>query len=145
MRYELRITDKQADVIQVALELYGRIAMGQFREIFDTWLYRFDWEEMKYAEKDQWDKLLTSLKMRLTGLDHPNAYRGIAQTSEYSRIGHDIYQVIRHRRAHDREPEHERKGMFVRFDRPLKIGTEPLATIERTEPCTSTEEHSSER
>ena len=130
MTYQLELTDRQLDAILRALEFYQRVSMGQFKELFDNYLYDFQWKNVPHETRDRAVKELHSLLMtsRLEG-----AFCGIAQCSESARTCFDVYQVIRYRLSHDKEADHPNKGAFVRFDRPLFISGEPHPIINKKE------------
>jgi len=121
-KYQVTLTETQLDAVQRGLEFYSRIAMGQFREISDKWMYGFDWP---HEQTDYERETLHRLGHKFVDLP-PNAYRGIAQCPDVVCTAHDVYQVIRHRLSWDHEPK---GGHTVNFNEPLKCGPQPLCKI----------------
>lgn len=110
MRYVLEIEEAQAEVIQHALELLGRVSMGQLEEIQRACFYDVDAEKAENAKAH-----LEVAKFHLTGLSG-GSYIGIHGTKENVKIGWDLYQVIRHRLAWDRNPA---GGFTTQYDQPM--------------------------
>lgn len=106
-------------IIRDALDLYGRIGMGQYREILTHQLPRpYDQTTKQQAE------YLLDVVRRLTmpELSTPNTYHSIRseKISDNFRVAYDIQQVLRHRLAWDQNP----KGDFmVDFDEPWRTST----------------------
>jgi len=111
------ISEHQAHVLIEALELYSRIGMGQFHQI---------WHVFDFPSGADTDRLFDELRYE-GGLKH-GQYYGIRNSKirDSFRISWDIYQVIRHRLAWDYEPK---GGIGVQFDKPFKQGKEDLITF----------------
>lgn len=125
MKYKIELTEKQFIVLSNALELYGRIGMGQFEEILN---WKFKWNNTDTYINNFIRSSLTFIKCALTGLEW-NAYRGIAseEVPEDCKISYDIYQVIRNKIAWTNNPE---GGILASFDKPMKISSQKLPTCE---------------
>lgn len=119
------------DVIRRALDFYGRVGLGQFREVLRVPNPRtFDVTAHQQAE------VLLDVVRRLTmsDLTEGNSYHGIRseKISDDFRVAYDVQQVIRHRLAWDRNP----KGDFmVDFDEPYRTSESvPLVRISEEKP-----------
>jgi len=128
-KYNLTLTENQARVMKDALELYARAGMGQLDLIGDVHLRKpnkLDTESFIELRTllHKCEKVITKL---LGG-----GFFSISsdETPEDCRIAWDIYQVVRHRLAHDREPK---GGWTVDFDKPMCYGGEELAEIKKVE------------
>ena len=126
--YIIRITERQAHVINSALELYFRVGMGQFEEIIQKCFF----SECTAEQLDEARVHLKNAQVVLTKLP-PNAYHSITsdKIGEWNRVACDFYDVIRNRLAWDRSPE---GGWGVDFRNPSKFSSEPLATITKVTP-----------
>lgn len=134
MKYILEITEKQAEIIKIALEEYFRLRMNQ------TWEFADDicFEGFEYANhtkedfnerierrdmfRDEFEKLLNTV--------HPLQFRGgkfREQTIEMRRA-QDIWQVIRHRLWKDRHGDKD--DLCVDAREPMCMTGEPLPKIE---------------
>ena len=102
MRYALELSEKQAEIIKIALEEYFRLRMNQTWDFADDICFNgFNYEnhtkedfneriERRDMFRDEFDKLLNTV--------HPLQFRGgkfREQTIEMRRA-QDIWQVIRH-------------------------------------------------
>ncbi len=127
--YQLWITEKQAQVLVNALDLYSRIGMGQFSEI--THVLRMNalgnpsGQADALAKVDELTRKASSYWMGGSG-----DYYGIAseKINDIFRVAWDLQQVIRYRLAWDRKPE---GGIQVHFDEPWKSSAEPFAVIKK--------------
>lgn len=137
MNYTLEITEKQAEIIKIALEEYFRLRMNQTLDFADDICFEgFDYknhtkeEFNKYIEKrdmfrDELEKLLNKV--------HPLQFRGNKfreQTIEMRRA-QDIWQVIRHRLWKDRHGNKD--DWCVDSRKPMPMTGEPLPKMERME------------
>jgi len=134
MKYQLEITENQAQIIENALDFYSRIQMGQFDELisnFSSPLYKDllknnpDYDKLKFYINELKKEILPELSI--------NSFYSIGNKSrpDSSRISFDLIQVIRYRLSWDKYPE---GGIGVNFDKPMKFSTtESLAKIKKIE------------
>lgn len=108
--YQLTITEKQAEVLGSALDLYSRIGIGQLEAI--EWIYRY----LNCLEIDKLDKLRENLEAAKKAIC-PNGSYSILNglVNERFRIAFDLEKVISHQRL---------DGVI-----PFQDGSEPLASI----------------
>ena len=125
--YQIEVTEKQAQIISEATELYARIQAGQLGEV------------ALYIPRSRLDHIqvvrdaLREAELHFTGMA-PGAYFGITNSDirDAARIAWDLSQVVRHRLAWDRNPEGD--YMSVHFDEPRNLSTtQALAEIRRVE------------
>ena len=143
-KYKLEINEKQARILRDAIDLYSRIGIGQFGEIWWVWLMN-GMDNCKCG-RDTFDPIMEQLKKKLTGF-HFGASFGIhsADVNDVFRQAYDLKQVIRNRLAWDRhdekhgkvDPDNHNRGEHntwsVDFDPPRLTAVEhsPLAKIEK--------------
>ena len=129
--YQLSLTERQAQVLTEALDLFSRIGMGQLEEI--AYVLR------SYTKPSESSSLLSSRLDELKRLAReasnvwmgsPFGCRGISseEIGDAFRVAWDLHQVIRYRLAWDRNPN---GGLQVSFDTPMKYSQEPLAIIKK--------------
>ena len=128
MEVTLKLTEKQAQVVVAALDLYSRILIGQTEEVervlTHTYFSKFSLEQMQTARQ-----LLDRVKEVLWGFP-PNASHGIHNPDVHddARKAFDLLQVVRNGVARAQNPK---GGIQVCYDEPRQTSTEePLATIE---------------
>jgi hypothetical protein len=127
--YQLWLTEKQAQVLVNALDLYSRIGMGQFSEIAHVLrmnvLGNPSWQVDALAKVEEITREASSYWMGGSG-----DYYGITseKINDIFRVAWDLQQVIRYRLAWDRKPE---GGIQVHFDEPWKSSTEDFAIIKK--------------
>ena len=127
--YQLSLTEKQAQVLVDALDLYSRIGMGQLTEV--AHILRMNVIGNPSGTVDALDAVerltreAASLWMGGSG-----GYYGITseKISDVFRVSWDLQQVIRYRLAWDRNPK---GGIQVHFDEPMKSSEEPMAIIKK--------------
>ena len=110
MKYTLEITEKQAEIIKIALEEYFRLRMNQTWDFADNICF----EDLK-------------------DIVHPLHFRGgkfREQTIEMRRA-QDIWQVVRHRLWKDRHGD--KNDWCVDARNPMCMTGEPLPKMERVE------------
>ena len=134
MKYTLEISEKQAEIIKIALEEYFRLRMNQTWDFADSLCFEdlkknhTDEEFNKCIEKrdmfrDELEKLLNTVRpLHLQG----NKFR--EQTIEMRRA-QDIWQVIRHRLWKDRHGDKD--DWCVDAREPMPMMDEPLPKMER--------------
>jgi hypothetical protein len=146
-QYTLTLTEKQAQTLLQALDIYSRLRMGQWRDAFealpvDSKAEGFCWSDWHDFLSETGEKLSRFLLMNVDGW---SSHLGIfnKHTPEDSRTAWDILQVIRHRLAWERavrqgivqsldSPRNWTGGdmMGVHYDIPMQSGVEPLPKIE---------------
>lgn len=128
-QYYLLLNEAQANILVRALDAYSRVAMGQIRQVADTWIGRVSGEDADErlsrvrACLEEAERLLTGMprgaSLGMLSPDLPDEYRA----------AYDLQQVVRHRLAWDRQPE---GGITVDFDEPRQTSAEPLAQMQET-------------
>lgn len=126
MKYTIEVTEKQAMVIQKALEVYARLGMGQFRDALDCLPIDFSDKYGTWFETKQ--VIGRILRKHMKGnVDGWQSSLGIMSpdVSDYSRISWDIFQSIRNKiiRTTDVIDDHH----------VFKVSDEPLVEIKRVE------------
>lgn len=119
-RYVLKISEAQAKLISVAVELYARLGTGQFMR-----LDRFFLKDFEQARPH-----LDALHILRNG--SLQSFGSIASKSidDDYRVLYDLHQVIRHRLAWDRDPS-GKESIKVDYDTPYRTSKkESLAMIE---------------
>lgn len=121
-KYNITVTQEQAKLLSLVLDLYSRMESGQLDYVFSMIPWKHN-EDLKSAKP-----LLKELQLLLTGIQNGNL--GIGNVSNSAKMAYDLHQVIRHRLSWDENPN---GGIQVNFDKPMKWSDEPLAKIERIE------------
>lgn len=134
MKYTLELSEKQAEIIKIALEEYFRLRMNQTWDFADDICFNgFNYEnhtkedfneriERRDMFRDEFDKLLNTV--------HPLQFRDgkfREQTSEMLRA-QDVWQVIRHKLWIDRHEDED--SWYVDSRKPMCLTGEPLPKIE---------------
>ena len=137
MKYALEISEKQAEIIKIALEEYFRLRMNQTWDFADDICFNgFNYKnhtegdfneriERRDMFRDKFEKLLNTV--------HPLQFRGgkyREQTIEMGRA-QDIWQVIRRRLWKDRHGDKDDWCADAR--EPMPMTGEPLPKMERVE------------
>lgn len=123
--YTLTLTEKQAQVIQQALEVFSRLGIGQVRMALEALPLKKD---QMFSREDE--NAILSIIERYVEM---NRSMGNQKTSESSKAAWDLYQVMRHRLSHDHADKMgwtDRSG--CNYDEPFKTSVEPLAKINGT-------------
>lgn len=137
MKYTLEITEKQAEIIKIALEEYFRLRMNQTWDFADD--ICFEGFDYKNHTKEEFNKCIEKRDMfreelkKLLNNVHPIQLRGgkfRKQTIEMLRA-QDIWQVIRHRLWKDRHGDKD--DWCVDAREPMCMTGEPLPKMERVE------------
>ncbi len=117
LNYTLKLSKRQLETIQRAAELYMRVQMGQFPYIAEIFMGD---PQVNIGE----------LKDLLYALGRsPEGRKLQRQTRPHKAdMAYDIYQVIRHKLAWERNPK---GGMTVDFDTPMCTSGEDLPEIIR--------------
>ena len=136
IRYTLELSEKQAEIIKIALEKYFRLRMNQTWDFADSLCFE-DLEKNHTGEefnkrienrdmfRDELEKLLKKV--------HPLQFRGNKfreQTIEMRRA-QDIWQVIRHKLWIDRHGDDD--SWCVDSRDPMCMSGEPLPKMESVE------------
>jgi hypothetical protein len=127
--YHLAMTDRQAQVLVNALDLYSRIGMGQLTEVAHILRMNVIGNPGGTVEAlDAVERLTREAASCWMG--GSGGYYGITseKISDVFRVAWDLQQVIRYRLAWDRKPE---GGIQVHFDDPIKTSSEELAVIKK--------------
>lgn len=137
MRYILNISEKQAEIIKIALEEYFRLRMNQTWDFSDDICFDgFDYENHTEEEfnniierrdmfRDEFGKLLDTVHPL-----HSIGGKFREQTIEMRRA-QDIWQVIRHRLWKDRNGD--KNDWCVDAREPMSMTGEALPKMEREE------------
>jgi hypothetical protein len=129
--YQLFLTEKQAQVLVNALDLYSRIGMGQLSEV--AYVLRLNALGNPNGQADALAKVEKLTREAASyWMGGSGSYYGIFsdKINDSFRVAWDLQQVIRYRLAWDRNPE---GGIQVNFDKPLKSSQESLAYIKKTQ------------
>ncbi|WP_311419029.1 hypothetical protein [Haemophilus parahaemolyticus] len=113
-KYQLTLTEKQAQIVQDACELYERLHAGQ-------------WFALEPYLKLKPDHYFWQVENCFHYFIEP--YLELDKMN-FERNAGDIMNVIRHRLSWDKYPE---GGKTVNFREPMKFGEEPLPEIKRIE------------
>lgn len=133
MKYTLEISDKQAEIIKIALEEYFRLRMNQTWDFADD--ICFDGFDCGSHTPEDFDERIERRDMfrdeleKLLNTVHPLHFRGNKlreQTIEMRRT-QDIWQVIRHRLWIDRNGDKD--DWCVDSREPMPMSDEPLPKI----------------
>ena len=130
MKYNITVNKKQAHILVKALDLMGRICMGQYDEILDygylpksvaadkTHISQYEWQDAK--------KKLDEIKYLITGQPTSGSY-GISspEVNDQAKEAYDMQQVIRNQlwKDSDKSPRWSTWGSigFLWTDQPIKI------------------------
>lgn len=136
MKYTLEITEKQAEIIRIALEEYFRVRMNQWSDLANDLAFTgFDYgshDSMKFnARIERRDGTQRILEAAMD-IAQPMRKHGIypEQTTEMLRA-QDIWQVIRYRLWKDRHGDKD--DWCVDAREPMCMTGEPLPKMERVE------------
>ena len=121
---KLELSEKQAEVVLNALNLYSRLALGQVEEIHKT-LTDFG----EFNPLHEVDTILSQLKDEFFPELGANTFYAIHsdKVSEKAKISYDILQVLRHKLAWDKSPD---GGNTVNFYTPCRASEENLPKVE---------------
>lgn len=121
----ITLTERQADILVRALDLYSRIGIGQICEVRQVWnrFYRSFQPDM-----DMVQRLLDHAKYAMTGFEGGASHGiGTREVNDEFKIAHEVRQQLWHDLSWHREPK---GGHTVNFDPPLKYTAEPLPKVE---------------
>lgn len=127
-RYVLELSEGQAELVSRAVELYARLGLGQF-QMLDRF---FSWGP-KDSSLEKARPLLQELAIIKNGAPHSHPGIYSKAISDDYQVLYDLYQVMRHRLAWDRDP-HPKGWLGVDYREPLRASTsEELARITQIE------------
>lgn len=136
MKYTLEISEKQAEIIGIALEEYFRVRMNQWSDLANDLAF-IDYVHGSHDGLDfnaRIERRNSTQRVLETAMDvaQPLRQHGIypGQTEEMLRA-QDIWQVIRHKLYLDRGGDPN--GWSVDAREPLRISDEPLPKMEVAE------------
>ena len=130
-KYKLSLTEKQARIVQDALETHSRVLIGQLEYVEEVWRWRTPFTEEKMEKMEGLRHTLGTAKQYIG--QPPNGHFGIHNNavSDDARKAYDIQQVMRYVSAWDREgkdPENDERDwsemMGVNFDTPRASSTD---------------------
>lgn len=133
MRYTLELSEKQAEIIKVALEEYFRLRMNQTWDFAnDICFDGFDCEnhtEEDFNERIKCRDVFRTELDKLLNVVHPLQFRGKfrEQTIEMLRA-QDVWQVVRHQLWTERHGIED--DWCVDSRKPMSMTGEPLPKIE---------------
>ena len=136
MKYTLEITEKQAEIIKIALEEYFRLRMGQFGDLAEDLAYsgydrnNHTSDELNARNERRWSA--EAVFKAALDVAQPMRKHGVypEQTIEMLRA-QDIWQVIRHKLWKDRHGDKD--DWCVDARKPMPMTGEPLPKMERVE------------
>lgn len=128
--YTLTLSKEQAEVVSRATEFLARVQMGQLEDVYYQLLDGQKLKDLHRTQQQTVRQLLADAALIITG--HRGATLGIHTEAvpDSARTAWDIYQVVRHVLAWERQPE---GGIQVSFDEPRSVNNKPLATMEKVE------------
>ena len=127
---KLTLTDKQAQVVSEALELFSRLGMGQYDRLRDR-IHNSLWGEADEQLFKTAEDALRRLSLPDFMSRHPGSSWGIRspEISDAYRIAYDMHQVVRNKLFMSL-PEGERRPGHVNGWPPMQSGAEPLPEVE---------------
>ena len=137
MRYILKLSEEQAEIIKIALEEYFRLRMNQTWDFADDICFeRFDYKNHTPEEFDERIKRRDMFRdelEKLLNVAHPLQFIGgkFRERTIEMRRAQDIWQVIRHRLWKDRHGDKD--DWCVDSRKPMCMTNEPLPKMERVE------------
>ena len=130
MTYELTVTDNQMRVLEIALESYVRVRMGQFFDLAND----ISGVDERGLSQDAFVLRITkrnALQDSLDGLYRfATPHELLTKRSADSLTAQDIWAVIRHERYMDR-PKELRSSWCTAADKPLLISDDPRVKVRR--------------
>lgn len=132
-RYALLVTQRQAQLIENAMDLYARLLLGQTEVIEALARDGYVRHQLRgrHADFDEIRLACEALKHALTGHSASDSF-GIfhARVHDSARVAWDLAKVVRDGLAWDRSPA---GGEGVQFEKPYQTSViEPLAVIARS-------------
>ena len=136
MKYTLEISEKQAEIIKIALEEYFRLRMNQTWDFADSLCFEDSKENLSeeefYSRIEQRDMFRDKLQ-KLLDMVHPLQFGGgnFRKQTILMLRAQDIWQVVRHRLWKDRHGD--KNDWCVDSREPMPMTDEPLPKMERVE------------
>ncbi len=128
--YTLTLNEKQADVLNHALELFSRLKAGQLQEL---WHLCATGKQDRQEFEDIASKLKTCLFPELTASGSHGVGQGTFHGDDRGDVAWDLHEVVRHRLAWSRagNPSHRdyKKMLGHNYDKPTSWSGEPLAEM----------------
>lgn len=126
--YKLGMSEKQARVINSALDVYSRLLCGQIEELGVLFMDKIMKSDIN---REELRNACAIMKKVIFPDLHPYAEYGIysEEAPEKSKIAYDLFQVIRNYLAWDKQPL---GGQTVDFYEPLKCAKHNLAKMEKS-------------
>jgi len=127
--YQVKLSQKQLELIQKSLDLYSRLQCGQLEELSNIFSSPFQ-DRLSKINKEEINKCIGTMKNLLYPELSKNSSFGIfgPQTPDSAKIMYDMIQVIRHKIAWSNNPS---GGMTINFDSPLKCSKENMISVEK--------------
>lgn len=134
MKYTLEITEKQAEIIKIALEEYFRLRMNQWFDFAtNVSLCGYEYDKSDPDNDRKFDDYINrrNESKELFEKAFRTAQPNYQLKTEEMMIAEDIWQVIRHKLYLDRGGDPN--GWCVDAREPIKMSDEPLPKMERME------------
>lgn len=141
--YNLKVTEKQLEVIQQATELLMRIQLGQWDEIFSHLPIQKDCDRDQLYRHKRYIASILSIYMK-DNIDGLSSFFGAGhqELPESNSIALDIHQTLRHYLSWKKAVEKDEVDSFnakrvglsmigVNFDDPIHLSEQPLPVIEK--------------
>lgn len=130
MKYILEITEKQAEIIKIAMEEYFRLRMNQWFDFAENIAlsYRYDKNDPDNARKFNAYINRRNKSQELFEKAFRVAQPDYQRKTDEMAIAEDIWQVLRHRLYLDRGGDPN--GWSVDARKPIKISDETLPKME---------------
>jgi len=130
MKITLELTREQVDALLNALDLHGRIHMGQLVEIryirSNRPMSNGQWPDLDKMYSWEVNEAFALLRKVLYGLDSGSLGCTESALAVEAKRSYDLLQVIRHAVSWKEHPE---GGVKVCFDTPMKTAPDPLPKI----------------
>ena len=131
MRYNIRMTKKQLDVMAEALEFFTRFNSGQM-EYMSPSLEKYNWDNHKdtFSDvRDIHDNAAFIMKRNMFGFQR-NQHAGISSDIPEVGIGYEMYKMVLLNRHQEWQAENpDDTNYSVHSSEPLKVSDEPLIRI----------------
>lgn len=136
MKYALEISEKQAEIIKIALEEYFRLRMNQTWDFAnDICFDGFDCDnhtEEDFNERMERRDMFRTEFEKLLNVVHPLQFRGKFREQAIEMLrAQDVWQVVRHQLWTERHGIED--DWCVDSRKPMSMSGEPLPKMERME------------
>jgi len=127
--YQIRLNQKQLELIQKSLDLYSRLQCGQLKELSNNFSSPFQ-DRLNDNNREEVTDCVNTIKTIIYPELSTSSSFGIfgPQTPDSAKIAYDMIQVIRYKIAWSNNPE---GGITINFDSPLKCSSEPMIDVEK--------------